>query len=88
MLINNKEILKNHFFKTFNLINNQVVGDGICGLFCVLYCLTTQNIDCKIWYNFFSKKKSILYKKKVKNKSLFITNNLGDRIINIVVNHS
>tara|TARA_B100000424_G_scaffold271071_1_gene272368 strand:- start:219 stop:1592 length:1374 start_codon:yes stop_codon:yes gene_type:complete len=81
MLINNKDLLKNHYFKTFNLINNEIVGDGICGLFCVLYCLVTQNIDCKIWYNFFTKKKSLLYKKKVKDKNLFVTNNIGNRLI-------
>jgi len=81
ILINNNDLLKHHFFNTLKLINNNVIGDAIAGLFCVLYCLTIQNINCKVWHNFFTKKKSILYKKKVKDKNLFITNNIGDRLI-------
>ncbi len=81
LLINNSELLDNYFFKTFNLINNNIVGDGISGMFCVMYCMLVLNINCNTWFNLFSKNKFMLYKKEVNNKNIFITNNIGNRLI-------
>lgn len=80
MLINTN-LLKYHFLKIFNLINNQVIGDGISGIFCVIYCLVFLNINLKEWFNLFQKKDCLLYKKKVNDKNLFKTNKIGNKLI-------
>tara|TARA_B100000524_G_C23638847_1_gene365913 strand:- start:660 stop:1667 length:1008 start_codon:yes stop_codon:yes gene_type:complete len=80
MLINTN-LLKYHFLKIFNLINNQVIGDGISGIFCVIYCLVFLNINVKEWFNLFQKKDYLLYKKKVNDKNLFKANKIGNKLI-------
>jgi len=82
ILINNKKLLEQDFFKKISLLNNEVVGDGISGIFCVKYFLKSLNITFKEWFNLVKKNKFILYKKEVPNKEIFETNKVGDRLLN------
>lgn len=81
ILINNKELNNEKNIKKLNIINNSVVGDGISGIFCILYFLKELNLNYKEWFNLIKKNSNILYKKNVPDKSIYNTNNVGDRLI-------
>lgn len=80
ILINNNELLENSFFKHVKMLNNEVVGDGISGIFCVNYFLKCLNMNHIEWYNIVQKNGFILYKKEVENKDIYKTNKIGDRL--------
>lgn len=81
ILINNDKLYDNSFFKHISMLNNEVVGDGISGIFCVKYFLKCLNIDHKQWYNKVQKNNFILYKKEVADKDIYKTNKIGDRLL-------
>lgn len=81
LIINNEELKNIDIFKDIEMLNNNIVGDGICGIFCTLYFLQKLNLKYDEWYNLVVKNKNLLYKQKVKNKNLFITNAIGDKLI-------
>ena len=80
ILINNDKLLENSFFKHVTMLNNEVVGDGISGIFCVKYFMKCLNINHIEWYNKVQKNNFILYKKEVENKDIYKTNTIGDRL--------
>ena len=63
------------------MLNNEVVGDGVSGIFCVKYFLKCLNMNHIEWYNKVQKNNFILYKKEVEDKEIYITNTIGDRLI-------
>ena len=81
ILINNKELLNETFFKNISILNNEVVGDGISGIFCVKYFLSVLNLSFEEWYNLVNKNNFLLYKMEIENKDIFKTNLVGDRLI-------
>lgn len=81
ILINDKKLLSETFFKNISLLNNEVVGDGISGIFCVRYFLNCLNMSYNDWFNIIKKNDFILYKKEVKNKDIFKTNEIGNRLL-------
>jgi len=81
LLINNEELNNEDEIQRINILNNKVVGDGISGIFCVLYFLKQLNISYKDWFHLVIKNNNLLYKKEVNDKSIFKTNEVGDRLI-------
>jgi phosphoacetylglucosamine mutase len=81
ILINDKKLLSETFFKNISLLNNEVVGDGISGIFCVRYFLNCLNMSYNDWFNIIKKNDFILYKKEVENKDIFKTNEIGNRLL-------
>ena len=81
ILINNKKLLDISFFNHVSMLNNEVVGDGVSGIFCVKYFLKCLNMNHIEWYNKVQKNNFILYKKEVEDKEIYITNTIGDRLI-------
>ena len=81
ILINNSKLLENSFFKHISMLNNEVVGDGISGIFCVKYFLNCLNMTHIDWFNKVKKNNFILYKREVENKDKYKTNKIGDRLI-------
>ena len=78
---NNEELNNEDEIQRINILNNKVVGDGISGIFCVLYFLKQLNISYKDWFHLVIKNNNLLYKKEVNDKSIFKTNEVGDRLI-------
>jgi phosphoacetylglucosamine mutase len=81
ILINNDRLIENSFFKHITLLNNEVVGDGISGIFCVKYFLEHLNMTFPDWFNTVKKNNFLLYKKEVPDKNIFVTNKNGDRLL-------
>ena len=80
LLINNQNLKNNKELKKLGILNNKIVGDGISGIFCVLYFLKELNLDYVDWYKLVEKNNNILYKKDVLDRSIFKTNKNGDRL--------
>jgi len=81
LLINNLDLNQDDDIYKINILNNKVVGDGISGIFCVLNFLKELNMSYKDWFNLLVKNNNLLYKKEVKDKSIFKTNDVGDRLL-------
>jgi len=81
LLVNNNDLRNDVDFIKIDNLNNKIVGDGISGIFCVLYFLKELKIDYKDWFNLVIKNNNILYKKNVKDRSIYKTNKNGDRLI-------
>jgi phosphoacetylglucosamine mutase len=81
ILINNNQITTN-YLDIIKQLNNKVVGDAISGLLCILYSLHYLNISKEEWYNFFKKKPSLLLKKEVNDKDIYITTKDQKKLIN------
>ncbi len=81
ILINNEELNNDDEIQKINILNNKVVGDGISGIFCVLYFLKQLNMSYEDWFHLVTKNNNLLYKKEVDDKSIFKTNEVGDRLI-------
>tara|TARA_B100000902_G_C27318915_1_gene923045 strand:- start:112 stop:1503 length:1392 start_codon:yes stop_codon:yes gene_type:complete len=81
LLVNNIDLQNDIDFIKIDNLNNKVVGDGISGIFCVLYFLKELNMNYKDWFNLVIKNNNFLYKKNVEDRSIYKTNKNGDRLI-------